>query len=756
VDIWAWVVDAYREQRDAGNGRLAQLIFEVPRLVSDLEHAEVDAVVPEALALARGARSPWLEVYFRHWHLQSRVIHRHAVKDALPDAVALLDFANRPATKDCPQSVCVVQDIACTYADTDGPGYVEERLAVSKEALGRIDPTWPCWDCISGEHGAALEDGGDAEGLLVFVEEQIRAVQRAGATVGHNLKARRATALLLLGRPAEAMAQSLAIEAQRDNHVITIRRNILLSRCHEALGELEQAVAQLPEPSAVIGSAGYYAQWLEAAVPLVRHGVLENDGMFGQLVGRMGQELADNGSLFSSGRVYVYGAQLAVWRGARAVAARLVARAEARLATLRRPDRPALHLDPVRAQLAAMEPAAALEASSAAEVLEALGTDAEADLERLEAGLARWPDEGRLVEAMAGALLAVGLTDDAIAALEGWRAAHEGDPQAFRFLGELMADCGRSAQVTALIEEGLSSDAHRGDALRLQATLLLRGRDLRGARDVLQSLIDGAGPGEGVLLDDLFRLARCHRQLGEPERAMEHLEPLMAALPPGHVEWEVMLSGTLLERWPVVREAAARIGFELDGEGPIELPGELCIVRYGASEGGHDALAVRTGPVTARVLGVAGPDAARETYGDRVLVDPAPLGPAIEREDHPVYTFAAASVLEPGGFRSFLLDGLRPSDSEYERLVELVDSHGGEVRDLTPESYDFMRDGEAHRGFLGALVVPSSLPVTRLYVPLRTLCATFERPLIWPGFATEAGDHGLAAEQRRSMAPWGG
>ncbi len=59
----------------------------------------MDATYPEALALAREARNPWLEVFVRHWNLQSRVLHRHEVADWMSEAVSLLQFTRSWVTQ---------------------------------------------------------------------------------------------------------------------------------------------------------------------------------------------------------------------------------------------------------------------------------------------------------------------------------------------------------------------------------------------------------------------------------------------------------------------------------------------------------------------------------------------------------------------------------------------------------------------------------------------------------------------------------
>jgi hypothetical protein len=59
---------------------------------------------------------------------------------ALGEAVALFERAHREDTLECPQSICVTQDLAACYGNIDGPGWVPERIEVCDETLGRIDP----------------------------------------------------------------------------------------------------------------------------------------------------------------------------------------------------------------------------------------------------------------------------------------------------------------------------------------------------------------------------------------------------------------------------------------------------------------------------------------------------------------------------------------------------------------------------------------------------------------------------------------
>src|SRR6188768_2571199 len=123
MDIWDWVNETTDALRESGQARLAELIDELPGACCDGHHERVESMAPEALSLARAAKNPWLEVFIRHWLLQSRVQHRHDVsRDTLAQAVSLIEFASRPETHECPQSVCAVEDLAAAYGFVDGFG----------------------------------------------------------------------------------------------------------------------------------------------------------------------------------------------------------------------------------------------------------------------------------------------------------------------------------------------------------------------------------------------------------------------------------------------------------------------------------------------------------------------------------------------------------------------------------------------------------------------------------------------------------
>src|SRR5262249_47177092 len=148
----------------------SELSREDPTLAHDLyrisswacagDEARVRAAIPRLVAAARRTNLPWVEVYARHWGLQSSVARHLRLREGLREAVSLVERASRPDAARCPQSVCAVQDLCLAYAYTDGPGYAREREQVARETLERIDRSWSCYRCIYGELSSALVDAG--------------------------------------------------------------------------------------------------------------------------------------------------------------------------------------------------------------------------------------------------------------------------------------------------------------------------------------------------------------------------------------------------------------------------------------------------------------------------------------------------------------------------------------------------------------------------------------------------------------------
>ncbi|HLJ63260.1 MAG TPA: hypothetical protein VKT70_04085, partial [Stellaceae bacterium] len=58
-----WLDDLQEKLRGDGQERLADLADAIPKANWDDHHDRLEALAPEALALARSAKLPWLEVF---------------------------------------------------------------------------------------------------------------------------------------------------------------------------------------------------------------------------------------------------------------------------------------------------------------------------------------------------------------------------------------------------------------------------------------------------------------------------------------------------------------------------------------------------------------------------------------------------------------------------------------------------------------------------------------------------------------------
>ncbi len=351
MDVWRWVTDLQDELYDNGNDRLADLIDEIPRASVNLQHARVDALVPEAIHLAREVGSPWLEVFFRHWNMQSLVFMRNEAEKALPEAVALLDFSHRDETRDCPQSVCTVQDLAQCYALADGPGYVKERLAISEETLARIDATWNCFTCISGEKAWALFDDGRYQEAHDFLEEQVEALSRAGHFERrHSLWRERVEVLVRLGRYDDARTlQAKTKRGNADQHdLLWLRLNDSRIRAYQGINAV--AAKNLPAFDEILPSATFHLAWAETARLLAQKGTIANDAELDLRFAALTERLSELGANYQAARVALWRAELSALREDPGAAV-LCDGVDAHIARLRRPNALRVELRALRERL---------------------------------------------------------------------------------------------------------------------------------------------------------------------------------------------------------------------------------------------------------------------------------------------------------------------------------------------------------------------------------------------------------------------
>lgn len=782
-DLWGWVRDSVRRLADhdaAEARRLAELLEALPSATVDDEHERVDAMVPEALALARSLDEPWLELFIRHWNLQSRVLHRNLAREELREAVELLEFASRSRTADCPQSVCVVQDLACCYSISDGPGYVPERLAVARETLARIDPSWPCFDCISAEYFAALMDDERVAEALDFVEQQRAALAEAGEfELGSNLTLDRARALLALGRAAEALE---VLDGTRDPadygdsyamHHRNLRVAVLLG-----LGRVDEAAALHPPASAILATPSHYDSWVRNLADLIAVGRVANEGGVGALLLRLQRRLHENGARFKAARVALTGARLAVDRGAREVARMLCSDLAALRAELRRPERLDPEIAEIEAELAALGPvveAPGARAAVEAELRREGGVEAERALDVLVALRKLDPAAVELILEHARVLRMLGRAERAVELLRAEQArvaAGEGREGLLVELAEaLLADGDHRSFDALLTELGISLSASEELAEIEGATrarlLWLRGRSLlaRGQREdakandrALLELVPG-------MVGAHLRLAATARAEGDWATALAELEAVIDELEPGAADWDRITAATAVGDWAAVRASADRLGLELpppisgDRAEPIDVDLGLVRVEYLEADGRRFSYwARRSSPCGARVIELAFPDDPQH-YGDRVVFEARNLDESRDGARERVPRFPVVAILEGGRRRSFLVRGFDPGEAEFVALEGALAELDVVVERITAvgrSAADPREDGEEREvPTLAVLLgIPEDGDLVTLRQTLAERSAAWELPLLCPALDAAVGDQSAAEASAATLARW--
>jgi tetratricopeptide (TPR) repeat protein len=755
MDIWAWVGETVEVLRMQEHARLADLIEELPRAVLAGRHDHAEALVPEAVALARAIDHPWIEVFVRHWLMQSRILHRCDVTSGLAEVIHLLDYAHGERTRECPQSVCVAQDVASAYGVLDGPGFARERIEVSQETLARIDPTWPCFECISGEQISAMLDDRQFAEAERFCRAQLDQMAQLGGEPPWAVCLNLCDALTALGRPAEALATIARLSDERAFPTRHVRYLLAKCRALADLGRADEAHACFVAAEPL--QPEFFVAWARCARRLSALGVVRNDAELGTRVRRLARKLRANGSRWNLGRLVKIGAQLAIARNAHHIARLEIATGRALLSELRKPERLERDLSAL-ADLCLPVAAAAPEDVDA--FLAALGDDPEACLPELVAAHEAHPGHEGLVCTLARAFRALAFPEQAEEVLRSYVAHATSAESALDELARLWLQEGKHELLAKLVDDVPESVR----AMVLWYSSL--GAELRGHLDEAAQSIERALALEPEARRLQSRLALLYRRLQRPAEALSLLDGLVQGGEPGDDDWERMVVATQLGEHAKVRESAARLGFEFEGEeGPIDEPYAYCEIKL-RDEQGREAeyRGLRISPVTARIISIVAPGA-RQRYGDVVLFDPEPLNPRPTDDEQanqdgdetekkpPIFVFRAIQVLSPGGFRSYEVDGVHPGKDALDALRKALQELGAILSVRSDESYTLYRqeDEEGLAGVYAFIAAPASLPTADLHACLHAQTSAWVSPVTYRGLLQELGlDDDLA--RHRALA----
>ncbi|CAH2707558.1 hypothetical protein NCPPB1935_07265 [Xanthomonas campestris pv. nigromaculans] len=751
MEIWNWVEKLQDDLGEAGQPQNAQLLTRLTDHICDLQIERAEALLPEARALGKTLANPWLEVFVGHWEMRNRVGNLCEGERALSDAVTLFERAHRADAVECPQSVCVTQDLAACYANIDGPGWVEERIEVCEETLGRIDPSWSCYQCLSCEKADALLDDGRGEAALHYLEEQSQTILAHGAQIYDGVPDMRISILLSLGRAEEALAliEQREREAAREGaewancsqprRLQKARALALLHRDDEALE------AFLPWREV---APRYRMHWLRAVVVLVSRTPERNTWDLGSRL----QVMLDHYAQVGAHRILIDAAEMAIalalQRGAVWTARGHLALARAHVPKLRQDrgatqllDRLALRIETAPAGEAAPVPAAQL-----LEWLEAQAEDVVRNPEReaqwLLQAVAERPDDAELVDTTASALSACSADDEAITLLWAFvqRHADRETSPTFRLMNLLLGR-GDDAGMRRLAQ--LYRPLVPVAALWCEAQLAQRLADWPALEQACTALLE-LSPGSHGARGLLGRMYLNTGRFAEAAEVYRQLTELMEE--PRSAHWDHMTAASAAQQWEAVRASALAIGMELSStSGVVEENWGWVIVRCVDDGEAAEYYARRTGPVTARILENA-PAHRRQHVGDWVVFDAELLYPPPEDEaerERFVPTYAQVHVLQAGGYgSSWLVDGVHPGEPAIEALREEIEARGWKLwvhsRDdyhvidpQHPDAFDPEDAGTGLPGVLFTVALPEAAAPLELHRALLAATAQWPHTMCW-------------------------
>lgn len=755
MDIFRWLDPVAEQLREAGQHRFAHQLYDLPSHVVDNEHEVVDALVPEMLAEAKRLQHPWLEVFVRHWSLQSRILKRSDVATALDDAVYLLDLASRPDTEQCPQSICAVQDLCAGYGIADGPGYVAERLAVCDETLAKISPEWPCYKCISSERASALADAGRLEEALAYRREAVAAQSEGKQLFDADI----VQFLIDLGRLEEALVHAEYPPEGLGGEHEQINWHLRRAQVRALMGRGDEAVELAPDFDRCIRpTPSFYPTWLEMARALVDGGQWPNDGWLDARLEAMAETLEKHGARRRAFEATADRLHLAAARAKKRTAERCLEDLLRRAEALHQPLDAAEIIGRGRAAVDALPSDLTPELPETAEAtLHALPEDPELRNATLDAAASVWPTDPQLLTAVLEFAETPASVDRAEAALEAALEA-ESENDFFHVLQGSFIAHHRPERLESWARERLAgSEPARLAAHWTLGRDALRKRSFAKARQHLEVIVEvdeRARPPRVLLSEALLGLELLDEALLLLDAASEH-DPEDQDL-----VWRRLQIATRLGRWEVVRTLAAELGMTLEpGTGPVdEYWGPIRLSFPATITGGPPETvgALRTGPVTARVSSIPRPGL-DSRYRHEVVFDARPLDTEAEADEDDLDTYAVIEVTKAPQSWSFFIEGRRPSAEVLDALEAQLREAGAGIGRVNDEDWE-MQNAETEAtadGFYWVVGADEETDLKAMHAALLALTETLEDGLLaWLDLVEKVGDEAEAERQHPIVEAW--
>ena len=754
MDIWQWYQQYERDMWESGQDYPVRLVDDFLESVVHMQYGKAEALLPEVRALKQSANNPWLEVLLGHWEMRHRLGNEAEGQTALADVVALYERAHQSDTAECPQSVCVTQDLSHCYCNVDARGWADERIAVCQETMAGIDPSWSCYQCLSDEQFDAMLDKGLYEEALIFVREQIEKIKAAGADEDDEaLRESEAEALMLLGQYDEALAiMDRLCESSNVGGGSTQARetqNIIRLQVLAHAGRDEEAWEALPAITPHIAM-----RWVDVFSTLLARAPEKNTWQVGRSLQQILEQRIRVGAPRDAITVAKTHITLALARGATWTARQTLALAKTQLPKLRSALGDDQALEALEEQLNAQAQQVTLPVP-ADQLMDWLNErddsarDPEQEVEWLMLALAERPDDHPLRQLTASALQACAASDHAIEVLQSRIEQYPAEESEIPYqLLQLLLQNRRFNQIQRLAdiyEEPLPNMAcwYRIHAAQAQ-------EDWEKAEHLCSVLLQLPGHEQKIMPYIIAGAAAM--KLKAFERALQHYLKALALIDqqqeisPNNTIWDAITAASALQDWAQVRALAARLDMTFSTEeGPIEENGGWIRLRFWEDNEYRFYLAQRTGPSTAIVRQPNTRDAPQHLH-DKVVFEPTLLNEAPQTEEEQqnfIGLYDTVHIMEEGGYApAWFLDGAAPAPETFQQFVDQLEAEGCYVWITSDNDYqvvDTQTDDAVLPGVYFLLSSPKGMAPQTLDALLTRLTSDWPHQPHWLGLARAAG-----------------
>jgi hypothetical protein len=774
MDIWGWVSTRQTTLIKEGNQRLAELIDIISDACCDDRHTEVDLIFPEALQLSRDVGDKKLELFFRHWHLQSQVLRRNNVAGLLEESISLLQFSHEEEVKDCPQRICAVQDLAASYGIKDGPGFAQERIDVCEETYKEIDPNWPCFECISTEHISALLDAKQYEEALEFADKQQG--KRLAAGLGSkqtDFALAYGEILIGLGKFDQAITEIKAASGFGGGASFDRKKSLLLSLAYSLKGSFTEAKTELLDFEEVLKAHNYFSIWIEVNANLLKSDQIECEQSLIQKFHRLSALLEENGALRKSLVAnktifdisirfgFVYSAKIAIER-----MQNLVPQLQQDLGAS----------EQVKECIRVLEQAEKEKAGTSVD-FDINTDDATFESLSLEQQFS-WCKTADSCNANSETLNHAVRQADCYAQYYYSHKGKELLQQVFmknQTLPDIHFTYGRYL-INNVGNQAVIDEFNRLDMTALTPSAKLDVLLLLGiANEKTNTEKAIAYFRQALEIDEQSTLviSRLAKTLFNTQKYLE-AQALFSALSELETtdtdhQWDILVCASINKDWPTARQAALAIGMELDSEsGQIdENWGSILIDIASEHEKENLLFARRTGPVSATITAMSGPNE-QQRFNEKVIFEPIALNELNQTDDEGDHhdengryyqVFRHLHTASSVDYFTFAIDGFHPGKEALQSLSDELIALGAVVSTRSDERYTIdIEGGNETIECLGVYIyvlVPSE-PTTdattatliRVSDILKSASKDFEKPIIWPILAERISDEDTLLKQK--------